>query len=91
MNNTPTALASTARLLLDDLVARHTHPFDQLPSTAFHFNAAGEVMNVVTAGDPYSCLQELAQLPFPARMVGIAVANTGMGSTNITNSPESES
>jgi hypothetical protein len=77
MNNTPTALASTARLLLDDLVARHTHPFDQLPSTAFHFNAAGEVMNVVTAGDPYSCLQELAQLPFPARMVGIAVANTG--------------
>jgi hypothetical protein len=77
MNNPPTPLASTARLLLDDLVVRHADPFDQLPSTAFFFNAAGEITNVVTAGDPYSCLQELSLLPFPARMSGIAVANAG--------------
>lgn len=34
-------------------------------------------MNAVTASDPYSCLQQLASQPLPARMDGIAVANAG--------------
>jgi hypothetical protein len=90
MNNSPTPLASTARLLLNDLIERHADPFDELPSTAFFFNASGQTMNAVTAGDPYSCLQELAQLPFPARMSGIAVANAGWAAAT-SQTPPSQS
>ena len=77
MNNPPTPLASTARLLLDELIAQHADPFGKLPSTAFFFNNAGQTMNAVTASDPYSCLQHLASQPLPARMDGIAIANSG--------------
>lgn len=77
MNDAPTPLSSTARFLLDDLIARETNPFSDLHSTAFFYSSTGATESHVTAGDPYSCLQAIALIAIPKHMDGIAIANAG--------------